>query len=277
MNWDREFRFTDSDFARIRTLVGELTGIAMTESKREMVYSRLVRRVRYLGLDNFADYCTLLQEGDEGELVQFVNALTTNLTAFFREEHHFDYLATTLLPQLQHAKGRRRLRIWSAGCSTGAEPYSIAMVVKETWPDATDWDVKILATDIDSNVLATACKGVYGEEQVQGVGRQRLQRWFKKGRGHNRDLVRVTPALQELVTFQRLNLMQAWPMRGHFDMIFCRNVVIYFDKPTQRVLFERFANLLDTRGYLFVGHSEALYDVSQRFESLGKTIHRKGK
>ncbi len=277
MNHTREFRFTDRDFTHIRTLVGQLAGIAMTESKRDMVYSRLARRVRYLGLDNFEDYCTLLEEGDQDELVQFVNALTTNLTAFFREEHHFDYLTTTLLPQLQRAKGRRRLRIWSAGCSTGAEPYSIAMVVKETWPDATDCDVKILATDIDSNVLATASSGVYGEEQVQGVDRQRLLRWFRKGRGRNRKLVRVTPALQELVTFQHLNLMQAWPMRGPFDVIFCRNVVIYFDKPTQRVLFERFANLLDTQGHLFVGHSEALFDVCQRFESLGKTIHRKDK
>jgi chemotaxis protein methyltransferase CheR len=272
----REFRFTDRDFHRIRTLVSQLTGIALSEAKREMVYSRLARRLRQLGLASFGDYCAWLEAGHNEELTQFVNAITTNLTAFFREPHHFDYLATTLLPALRRTRAQsRRLRLWSAGCSSGEEPYSMAMVLKEAFPAANGWDIKILATDIDSNVLATACQGVYSADRVSGISPQRLRRWFRKGVGANAGLVRVVPELQELITFRQLNLMDAWPMRGPFDVIFCRNVVIYFDKATQKALFDRFATLLDTHGCLFVGHSESLFKLTDRFELLGKTIYRK--
>ena len=273
---DREFRFTDRDFTRIRALVSQHTGIALSEAKREMVYSRLVRRLRALRLESFEHYYTLLEAGDAGELVQFVNAVTTNLTAFFREAHHFDALAATLLPELMRNQARnRRLRLWSAGCSTGEEPYSIAMVVQETLPAAENWDVKILATDIDSNVLSTASRGIYSEERLSGISRPRLQRWFRKGTGANAGLVRVVPELQALISFRQLNLMHAWPMRQPFDVIFCRNVVIYFDKATQRRLFDRFANGLDRAGYLVVGHSESLFNITERFALLGKTIYRK--
>lgn len=207
--------------------------------------------------------------------MQFVNAITTNLTAFFREVHHFDYLATTLLPALLQDKVRRRLRLWSAGCSTGEEPYSLAMVVRETLPASVGWDTKILATDIDSNVLATARLGVYSTERASGLSPQHLQRWFRRGTGANAGLMRVVPALQELITFRQLNLMHDWPLRGPFDIIFCRNVAIYFDKATQRRLFDRFADQLDRQGYLFVGHSESLSAITERFELLGKTIYRK--
>ena len=275
---DREFRFTPKHFDYIRKLVSRQTGIVLADAKQNMVYSRLSRRVRTLGLDSFDEYCEVLRQGDEQELVNFVNAITTNLTAFFRENHHFEFLANKLLPQLMQAKAAsRRLRIWSAGCSTGEEPYSIAMVLREVIPARDDWDVKILATDLDSNVVDTAHRGVYAEERVNGLGRERLRRWFRKGHGANAGKVRVSPELQELITFKQLNLMHGWPLRGPFDLIFCRNVVIYFDKATQKVLFDRYADLLDTAGHLFIGHSESLYKVTDRFENLGNTIYRKRK
>lgn len=275
MQAEREFQFSVKDFDFLRSLVNQQTGIVLSEAKRDLVYGRLAKRLRHLGLENFTDYCRLLQGGDTSELENLVNAMTTNLTMFFRENHHFEYLAHTLLPRLLQLRARsRRLRLWSAGCSTGEEPYSIAMICKEVVP-TTGWDVRILATDIDSNVLATAQRGVYNAERVQGVGQQRLRQWFLQGRGSQAGSVKASPALQELITFRQLNLMQQWPMRGPFDVIFCRNVVIYFDKDTQRHLFDRFADLLDPQGNLFVGHSESLFKVTERFELLGQTIYRR--
>ncbi len=272
-----EFEFSDQDFQRVRRIINEVAGISLADSKRELVYSRLARRLRQCGLQRFEDYCNLLETGEnEAELREFINALTTNLTAFFREVHHFDFLAADLLPALVRANnlGKRRIRIWSAGCSTGEEPYSIAMVLRETLP-MTGWDVKILATDLDSNVLATAERGVYECSRVKELSEARLRHWFQKGRNAQEGWVRAAPALRDLITFRQLNLMDDWPMRGPFDLIFCRNVVIYFDKPTQRVLFERFADLLVEQGHLFVGHSESLFKVTERFAPLGKTIYRK--
>lgn len=272
-----EFEFSDRDFQHVRQIINRIAGISLADGKRELVYSRLSRRLRYLGLSRFEDYCQLLETDESNaELGEFVNALTTNLTSFFRESHHFDFLAKELLPALIRERNAsdRRIRIWSAGCSTGEEPYSIAMVLRETLPTA-GWDVKILATDLDSNVLATAERGVYEESRVKDISEIRLRRWFQKGRGEQSGLVRVVPMLRELITFRRLNLMEDWPMRGPFDIVFCRNVVIYFDKPTQRVLFERFADQLIDQGYLFVGHSESLFKVTDRFVPLGKTIYQR--
>ncbi len=272
-----EFEFSDRDFQRVRRIINEVAGISLADGKRELVYSRLSRRLRQRGLRRFEDYCDLLEtQDDTAELGEFVNALTTNLTSFFREPHHFEFLARELLPALirERGFGTRRLRVWSAGCSTGEEPYSIAMVLRETLP-ATGWDVKILATDLDSNVLATAGQGIYELGRVKDLPEARLRRWFQKGRGAQAGWVRVAPALRELITFRRLNLMDDWPMRGAFDIVFCRNVVIYFDKPTQRVLFERFADQLVEQGHLFVGHSESLFKVTERFAPLGKTIYQR--
>ncbi|MEI2783689.1 MAG: protein-glutamate O-methyltransferase CheR [Candidatus Competibacter sp.] len=273
-----EFEFADQDFQRIRRIINEIAGISLAEGKRELVYSRLSRRLRQLGLRRFDEYCRLLETGgeDNPELGEFVNALTTNLTSFFRESHHFDFLGKELLPALirERSLSNRRIRIWSAGCSTGEEPYSIAMVVRETLP-AVGWDVKILATDLDSNVLATADRGVYDANRVKDLSEVRLRRWFQRGRDAQSGQVRVAPELRDLIVFRRLNLMLDWPMSGPFDVVFCRNVVIYFDKPTQRVLFERFADLLAERGHLFVGHSESLFKVTDRFVPLGKTIYRR--
>lgn len=270
-----EFDFSDKDFQRVRRIIHDIAGISLADSKRELVYSRLVRRLRQLGIQRFEDYLDLIEAGeDQVEVREFTNALTTNLTAFFREGHHFDFLAKDLLPALTQTRSNRRIRIWSAGCSTGEEPYSIAMTVRETLPSV-GWDVKILATDLDSNVLATAQRGVYDENRIRDLPDARVRRWFQKGRNAQAGAVRVAPALRDLITFRQLNLMDEWPMRGPFDFIFCRNVVIYFNKATQKVLFERFADLLVDKGHLFVGHSESLFKVTERFAPLGKTIYQK--
>lgn len=275
---DTEFDFSDQDFQRIRRIINEVAGISLADGKRELVYSRLSRRLRQHGLRCFGDYCNFLESSGPAsdEMREFINALTTNLTSFFRESHHFEFLAQELIPALirERSFSNRRIRIWSAGCSTGEEPYSIAMVLRETLP-AVGWDVKVLATDLDSNVLATAERGVYEWSRVKDLPETRLRRWFQKGSGEQSGLVRTAPALRSLITFRQLNLMDDWPMRGPFDLVFCRNVVIYFDKPTQRTLFERFADLLIAQGHLFVGHSESLFKVTERFVPLGKTIYRK--
>ncbi|MDQ7073151.1 MAG: protein-glutamate O-methyltransferase CheR [Gammaproteobacteria bacterium] len=273
---EREFEFTDASFERIRQFVSEHTGIVLTEAKKNVVYGRLSKRIRKGRFDTFDEFCDALEAGDEDEQEFMINAITTNLTAFFREQHHFDFLADTLIPQLvEQNKHSKRLRIWSAGCSTGEEPYSIAITLQESLPDIEQWDVKILATDLDANVVAHGKKGVYREDRITGLPEAVIQRWFKRGKGENAGMVRVHPALQKMITFKRLNLLHEWPMKGPFDLMFCRNVVIYFDKETQKVLFDRYADILIPEAHLFIGHSETLYKVSDRFESLGHTIYRK--
>ncbi len=272
---EREFRFTDHDFQSIQTMVGRHTGIKLSEAKRDMVYSRLSRRLRALNIASFRDYCQMLEEDTGEELVQFTNAITTNLTSFFRENHHFEYLKNTLLPDLiKKNSSSRRIRIWSAGCSTGEEPYSLAMTVKESVPNADGWDIKILATDLDSNVLASAREGTYAIERIEGIDEKKRRRWFLKSKNNGSGVTRVIPELQKMITFKQLNLMNEWPMKGPFDIIFCRNVVIYFDKPTQKILFGRYADLMSSDGHLFVGHSETLYRVSDNFDLIGSTIYK---
>ncbi len=272
----KEFEFTDSDFQKIRKLVLEHTGICLSDIKQEMVYSRLARRLRQLNLATFKDYLELLQKSDSEEIVSFINSITTNLTSFFREQHHFDYLKSKLLPGLmQRNADTRKIRIWSAGCSTGEEPYSLAITIKETIPDNLGWDVKILATDLDTDVLATGREGIYSLERVNGLPASTLKRWFYKGKGARLGMVKASSELRDMIMFKQLNLMGDWPVKAGIDIIFCRNVVIYFDKPTQRRLFDRYANTLKDNGYLFVGHSETLYKVSDRFKLLGKTIYKR--
>lgn len=272
---DREFGFTDRHFEFLRRMVGAHAGINLSEAKRELVYGRISRRIRALNMRSFDDYCRLLEDAPDGEIGNFINAITTNLTAFFREDHHFDFLRNTLVPTWLAQGARPRVRIWSAGCSTGEEPYSIAMTLRESMPESALAEVAILATDIDTNVLATAEAGVYDAARVESLSSQRLQQWFRRGRGVHAGKVRVVPELQSLIRFRQLNLMQDWPVRGPIDLIFCRNVVIYFDKPTQRKLFARFAEKLGPRGYLIIGHSETLYNVSESFELVGRTVYRK--
>ncbi len=272
----KEFDFSDKDFQRVKKLVLEHTGICLSDIKHDMMYSRLAKRLRKLNLDNFSDYIDLIESGDESELGDFTNSVTTNLTSFFREQHHFDYLKTTLIPTLMKLNAdTRKIRIWSAGCSTGEEPYSLAITLKETIPDNAGWDVKILATDLDTNVLETGSSGVYSMDRVNGISSAVLKRWFNKGKGEKEGLVRVSNELRDMIVFKQLNLMGPWPVKAGVDIIICRNVVIYFDKATQSVLFDRYAETLRSDGYLIIGHSESLHKVTDRFKSLGKTIYQR--
>ena len=271
-----DFELTDAQFHRIRALVREHTGIALSDAKRQLVYGRLSRRLRALKLGSFREYLELLERGVATELEEFINAITTNLTSFFREPHHFEYLATDVLPQIvARDAGVRRARIWCCAASTGEEPYSIGMVLREAAPLLHGFDIKVLATDLDSAVLATAANGIYNAERLTSVSSTRASRFFRKGSGAHAGKFRVQAELQNLITFKQLNLMHEWPVRGPFDAIFCRNVIIYFDKDTQRALFARMAALQRPGDILFLGHSESLYRVSDQYELVGRTIYRR--
>jgi chemotaxis protein methyltransferase CheR len=272
----REFAFGNEDFEALRKLVKDLTGINLSEQKRELVYGRLARRLRTLGLRTFAEYRDLLSSDGGREISELCNAITTNLTAFFREGHHFDYLREQVLkPLASESAPTRRVRIWSAGCSTGEEAYSLAMTVIEALPDLRRWDVKILATDLDSDVLERAQRGIYAADRVRALGPQRLSRFFVERRAREGLCYEVTPELTALITFKQLNLMHHLPMKGPLDAIFCRNVVIYFDKDTQRELFARVAYLQRPGDLLFLGHSESLFKVSEVYTPIGKTVYRR--
>jgi chemotaxis protein methyltransferase CheR len=272
----REFQFNDDDFEALRRLVKEMTGINLADSKRELVYGRVSRRLRALGLSSFGAYRAILESGDGSELVAFCNALTTNLTAFFRESHHFDYLRDSFLaPRRNSARRGERIRIWSSACSSGEEPYSIAMTIIETIPDWQNWDIKILATDLDSDILARAQRGVYAADRVKGMDPKRLGRFFAPTREGAEVSYAVVPELSKLITFRQVNLMHDLPMAGPLDAIFCRNVVIYFDKDTQRALFSRIARVQKPGDLLFLGHSETLFKVSDDYSLIGKTIYRR--
>lgn len=271
---EHEFDFNEQDFARVKKMVYDFAGIDLNDSKKSLVYNRLSKRIRFLGLSSFKAYLDYVVEQGESEFVHLINAITTNLTFFFRENHHFEYLADTVIPKLiKENQKTKKIRIWSAGCSTGEEPYSLAIVLKETVP--ADWDARVIATDLDTNVVETGQAGVYKDDRLKGVSESRKKRWFLKGTGSMQGWIKVKPELQEIIDFGQINLMNDWPIKEKLDVIFCRNVVIYFDKPTQSKLFDRYANQMADSGYLFVGHSESLYKVCNRFELLGKTIYQK--
>jgi chemotaxis protein methyltransferase CheR len=271
-----DFQLSDAEFNRLRELVREHTGISLADSKRQLVYGRLARRLRALKLSSFSEYIKLVERGEGAELEEFTNAVTTNLTSFFREPHHFDFLAQQVLPGVAaRASGTRRLRLWCCAASTGEEPYSIAMVLREAQSLLAGWDVKLLATDLDSNVLAHGKAGVYLAERFKSVSGRRLSKFFSDHPGGEAGSMSASDELRDLITFKQLNLMNEWPMKGPFDAIFCRNVIIYFDKETQRALFERMAHLQRPGDFLFLGHSESLYRVSDRYELIGRTIYRR--
>jgi chemotaxis protein methyltransferase CheR len=270
-----EFLFTNDDFNAIARMLYDDAGIALAESKASLVYSRLAKRLRALGLESFRDYCQLVA-GSEGlsERQNMLAALTTNVTRFFREPHHFDHLKTKVLPDLiARAKARGRVRIWSAGCSTGQEPYSIALTILDALPDAANYDIRLLASDIDPNVVATGRTAVYSDEAVQPVPAKLRDRWMVRVKDGGRDAWGCGEEMRRLVSFRELNLMGNWPMKGTFDVIFCRNVVIYFDEPTQARIWSRFAPLLNPGGRLYVGHSERVSDMA-RFDTDGLTTYR---
>ncbi|MDX1491077.1 MAG: protein-glutamate O-methyltransferase CheR [Pseudohongiellaceae bacterium] len=270
---EEEFKMSERDFRYIARTIGERAGIVISEVKRPLVYGRLVRRLRVLGLKSFTDYCDIIADESHPECEHFINALTTNLTSFFREPKHFEFLEQELLPELIKNKKDKQLRVWSTACSTGEEPYSIAISIANTVP--ADWDVKILATDLDSQVLASAARGEYSIENLGGLSKANRNNWFLSGKGENVGRCKVRPQISELVTFRPLNLLESWPMKKPFDIIFCRNVVIYFDKPTQKKLFDRLADQLKIGGHLFIGHSETLFKTTDRFELLGHTTYRR--
>lgn len=271
---EREFELLDADFDALREIIKIRAGIHLSVGKKELVYGRVSRRLRHLKLRSFAEYRRLLESNEE-ELVEFCNAMTTNLTLFFRESHHFDYFREQVLePRLRDPRASRRIRIWSAACSSGEEPYSIAMVVRETLQDLGNWDVRILATDLDTEILARAAAGVYPEDRLKALTRQRMLTHFSAVKGRP-GYFGVAPELASLITFKQLNLTRDLPMSGPLDAIFCRNVIIYFDKDTQRDLFARIAVLQRSDDVLFLGHSESLFKVSDEYVLQHKTIYRR--
>ncbi|MDX5364115.1 MAG: chemotaxis protein CheR [Pseudazoarcus pumilus] len=262
----REFAFSSDDFERIRKLIHDHVGIALSPAKQDMVYSRLTRRLRVCGETTFAGYLARL-ERDRAEWEAFVNSLTTNLTSFFRESHHFDIL----IEQLRAIGSARRSNIWCCAASTGEEPYSLAIAACEAFKTLNP-PVTILATDVNTEVLMTARRGVYEQERVVRMSPARLQQFFTREADGN---VKVKPELQRLITFRPVNLLEPnWGVRGPLDAIFCRNVMIYFDKPTQYAILKRFAPLLGREGSLYAGHSESFQHAADLFRLVGRTVYK---
>jgi len=265
----REFLFTDQDFQRVRKLIYDHAGISLSDAKKDMVYSRLGRRLRATGLSSFREYLGLLENDDPVEWEAFVNSLTTNLTSFFREPHHFPLLAE----HLTKVKHRKPIDLWCSAASTGEEPYTMAMTVVDTFGTFTP-PVHILATDLDTNVLKKAQSGVYPVERVEKLSPDVLKRFFLRGTGENAGFVQVRKELRDMITFRQLNLLDAkYPIHGPFEAIFCRNVMIYFDKPTQYNILKKFVPFMRSDGLLFAGHSESFQHAVDLFHMRGKTVY----
>lgn len=264
---------TDSHFEQISEMIYKMCGINLHDGKAGLVKGRLMKRLRALDIASFDEYLRFVEaDSSRAEFTAMVDALTTNKTSFFRESQHFDFLRDEVLPQLRTKGGP--IRIWCAGCSSGEEPYTLAIVLREAIPELDRLDVRILATDISTRVLKVARDGVYTPDHVSGVPPDLRQRYFDPMPSPSRDF-RVKPALRSLVHFARLNLMDSWPMKGHFDAIFCRNVMIYFDKPTQQVLVKRYWDHLVPGGHLFVGHSESLNAWAHQYRYVRPAIYAK--
>nr|WP_233061406.1 protein-glutamate O-methyltransferase CheR [Parvularcula mediterranea] len=272
-----EFPYTDDDFRQIKGMIYDDAGIFLPDTKSNLVYSRLARRLRALGMSSFRDYVVHVQSrSGRDERHHLINALTTNLTHFFREPHHYEIARRELAKEaLERTANGGRYRVWSAGCSTGEEAYSLAITLLDAEPELLNRDVQILGTDIDSNVVETATKGAYTRDVVAPVEPRLLQRYFEAGWGPSCEKMVIGDDVRRMVTFKTLNLMQHWPMATKFDAIFCRNVVIYFDEATKSVLWERFAQQMKPEGWLFIGHSERISGAArQRFTSAGLTTYR---
>ena len=266
---EREFTFSAMDFERVRKLIYQHAGISLSPAKQDMVYSRLARRLRAVGMRSFAEYLDALEKNGGEEWECFVNSLTTNLTSFFREPHHFPILAE----HLRQLGTKRPVRIWCSAASTGEEAYSIAITVAETFGANTS-HVSIMASDLDTNVLATAQQGRYPAERVEKLSPERLRKYFLRGSGSQDGFVSVRPELKQMIGFQRINLLDTgYSVKGPLDIIFCRNVMIYFDKPTQYKILSRFAPMLQSNGLMFAGHSESFLHAADLFKSLGKTVY----
>ena len=266
----REFEWTSSDFDKIQALIYSKAGISLHDGKHAMVYSRLSRRLRETGHTSFREYLNWLESEDGDEWQEFVNALTTNLTSFFRERHHFDIFA-------EHLKSHPEIRLWSIWCaaaSTGEEPYSIAMTALEVLGDTSR--ISLVASDIDSKVLGVAAKGVYKLDNLKGVAKHQLERFFLRGTGGNSGMVKAQKELRGLIEFSEVNLIHTnWPFGGSFDVVFCRNVMIYFDTETQRKVLLGIHRVMKPGGLLFVGHAENFSDAKDLFVLKGKTVYER--
>ncbi|MDH5517294.1 MAG: protein-glutamate O-methyltransferase CheR [Gammaproteobacteria bacterium] len=272
---NREYVFTEKDFNYLRKVANEYSGIIVSDDKYDMYYARIAKRVRTLGMADFSEYCTYLKQNHDKEFTNFINSITTNLTSFFRENYHFDYLASHIIPELKvKYAGKKSFRVWCSAASTGEEPYSIAITLAENL-NLDNWDISFLATDIDSDVLNTARAGVYDSQRIENISKSRKARWFSKGSGENKGIVKVNDKLRQLISFKRLNLIQEWPLKKKLDIIFCRNVFIYFDGPTKEMIIERYYDLLNDGGYLILGHSESIHSMNKDFQTVGHTIYRK--
>jgi len=275
-----EVHLSDKDFNRFRKLIFELAGITLSEHKRALVYSRLAKRLRANGLESYSEYYELVSQADPDsqEVVEFINAITTNKSSFFREPHHFDFLREEIFPvYLQEINSRKRkaIRIWSAGCSAGQEPYTLAMTLYEYFGVDSPVDFNILATDIDTNVLSRARQGIYNEEQIEDIPDYLLRKYFLKGKGERAGLARTGKELQSIIQFDRLNLFDStWPIKDKLDIIFCRNVIIYFSRDTQRQLISRMTRHLKPGGYLMLGHSESLHGYDSGLQHVRKNVYR---
>ncbi len=271
----KNYTLEDDDFNRLRDIVYKEAGIKLSDVKKILMQSRLMKRLRELRMDSFTDYYDYLIDNYDDEKINFINLITTNKTDFFRENDHFEFMKGVLLPDFEK-KAPGEIRIWSAGCSTGEEPYTIAMVVSEYFSGRHSPEILILATDIDTQVLQKAKDGVYPEEHLVTVDQKYLKTYFTRGTGENEGLYRVSDKLKQSVYFRRLNLLQdEYPMKKQFDIIFCRNVIIYFDRETQKKLFSKFYNYLKDDGYLLIGHSENITSITDKFMLSGRTIYRK--
>ncbi len=271
---------TDKEFRTVSELVYKYCGINLHSGKRELVRARLAKRIRTLKMRSFGEYIEYATRDQNGkEFYNLIDSLSTNLTSFFRESQHFDYLNRVYFPQMfekKKKKGDSRIRVWSAGCSSGEEPYSIAITLLEAVAGRGSWDVKVLATDISTRILEKAKAGVYEKKRIEPVSPQVRQKYLKKcGSGGDSELWEVKDNLKRTVVFARLNLMEQWPVKGPLEFIFCRNVMIYFDKPTQSKLVNRYFDLLDSGGLLFTGHSESLTGIEHKFAYVQPTIYRK--
>ena len=270
---ERDFEFSDRDFRRVCELIHTRAGIALAPAKRDMVYGRLSRRLRVLGLRSFKDYLDQLESQDGEEWQAFTNALTTNLTSFFREPHHFDKLRE----ELQMRAPRAPLKLWSCAASTGEEPYSMAITACEAFASMTP-PVRIIATDVDTQVLATASQGVYAMDRIAGLDPAMKRRYFQRGSGPNEGKCRVVPALRSLIEFRPLNLLSnRYDVGGPFDALFCRNVMIYFDKPTQRGILSRLVQHMDEDSLLYTGHSENYLHAADLIQPCGRTLYRRSR
>jgi chemotaxis protein methyltransferase CheR len=271
-----EFPFTWTDFRQIASLVHSSSGIVLTESKANLVYSRLAKRIRVIGLKTFREYCKLIQ-GEEGvdERQAMLAAMTTNVTRFFRESHHFDYLRQHVLPPLiDAARDGARVRIWSAACSSGEEPYSIALTLINEMPDIAGTDFLILASDLDHNMIARGREGIYAAKLVESIPKQLRGKYLEPIQQKGELAYQMASAVRDLVRFNELNLLGRWPMKGRFDAIFCRNVMIYFDDPTQNAIWKRFAEIMTPEATLFIGHSERIATDVQPFDLVAQTAYR---